>query len=82
MPDTRPLVPIGIGVLCDFTAEEPIDSGEIEESEHNAEDPPDQADAKGVRTGKRVGYRDALACGTCGGQQNGEETCCGSTEHG
>ena len=34
------LVPIGIGVLCDFTPEQPIDNAEIEEREHNAEDPP------------------------------------------
>ena len=59
------LVPIGIGVLRDFTPEQPIDNAEIEEREHNAEDPPGQADAKGVRTGDRAGYRDALATRTC-----------------
>ena len=59
------LVPIGIGVLRDFTPEQPIDNAEIQEREHNAEDPPGQADAKGVRPGDRAGYRDALATRTC-----------------
>jgi hypothetical protein len=61
-------MPIGIGVLRDFTPEQPIDNGEIEEREHDAEDPLGQADAKGVRTGNRAGYRDALASRICGGQ--------------
>ena len=54
-------MPVGIGVLRDFTPEQPVDSAEIEEREHNAEGPPDQADSEGVRTGERTSYRDAVA---------------------
>jgi hypothetical protein len=63
-----------MSVLRDFTPEQPIDNGKIKEREHNAEDPPSQADTKGVRTSESVGYRDALASRICGGQQDGKET--------
>ena len=61
-------VPIGISVLCDLAAKQPIDNAEIEEREHNAENPPGQTDTKGMRPGERAGYRDALASRICRGQ--------------
>ena len=62
------LMPVCMSVLRDFTPEQPIDNAEIEEREHDAEDPPSQADTKGVRTSESAGYRDALASRICRGQ--------------